>query len=77
MVLPIGIPLRSTHFFPVFEENILSELYYTKPIVYVMIFLLVHFVVFGLINCIVLTFSYFEDNKYMLLLVPFIFLNMF
>ncbi len=73
MALPFGVPMRSTHFFPVLEDIAFSKLYYQNIILYLLLYFIIHFIVYGLITCIVLSFSYFEENRYMLLLIPFIF----
>lgn len=72
MALPFGLPVRSTQFYPVKEYNLFSNLYYQNIVVYLMLYFLIYFVVYGLITCLALSFVYFEENKYMLLLVPFI-----
>lgn len=71
-VLPFGTPIYSTHYFSVSSENVLGDLFYTRPVLYVIIYFLFSFVVAGLFNCLCVTFVYFVDNVFVILLVPFI-----
>lgn len=70
--LPWGTPLYSTGLYPVSSLSVLSELYYTHPELYVLIYLLRTFVLYGLINCLCLTMVYVEDNRFAVILTPFI-----
>lgn len=70
--LPWGMPLRSTSVYPIGESNAFSDVFYTKPLLYVMIYLLLTFILFGLINCLCLIFSLIEDNQFALMITPFV-----
>ncbi len=70
--LPWGTPTYATFTYPVGKQCVFSELYYTRPELYVLIYILRIFVLFGLINCICLVFVYFEDNVFAIIFSPFI-----
>lgn len=71
-VLPWGTPIYSTHYFPVGTENVFADLFYTHPVIYLIIYFAFSFIVAGLFNCLCMTFVYFVDNIFVILLVPFI-----
>lgn len=70
--LPWGAPFYSTALYSVSPRSVLAELYYTYPALYVLIYMLHLFVMYGLLNCICLTFVYVEDNRFAVMLTPFI-----
>lgn len=72
MYLPWGTPFYYTALNAVSPDCVLAEVYYTYPALYVFLYLLYIFVIFGLINCICLTFVYIEDNLFAVMLAPFI-----
>lgn len=72
MYLPWGTPFYYTALNSVASHSVLAEIYYTYPALYVILYLLYIFVIFGLINCICLTFVYVEDNLFAVMLAPFI-----
>ena len=70
--LPWGMPIRSTSVYPVGEINAFSDVFYTHPLLYVVIYLSLTFVLFGLINCLCLVFALIEDNQFALVITPFV-----
>lgn len=72
MYLPWGTPLYYTALNAVASHSVLADVYYTHPVLYVFLYLLYIFVIFGLVNCICLTFVYVEDNIFAVMLAPFI-----
>ncbi len=72
LYLPWGTPLYYTSLHLVAPHCVLADIYYTYPALYVFLYLLYIFVIFGLINCICLTFVYVEDNLFAVMLAPFI-----
>lgn len=72
MYLPWGTPFYYTALNSVAPHSVFAEIYYTYPALYVFLYLLYIFVIFGLINCICLTFVYVEDNLFAVMLAPFV-----
>ena len=70
--LPWGMPLRSTNVYPVGESNAFSEIFYTKPFLYVLIYLVLTFILFGLITASTMLLSLLVENRYALITAPFI-----
>lgn len=48
-----------------------SSLYYSKPILYVVVYLIFTFIGFGILNCLCFTASYLFNNKFIVTLFPF------
>lgn len=71
--IPWGKPIYASHLYPVGNKAVLSTLYYEHPALYVIVYLLYTFLVFGLLNCLCLSFTYIDDNVFIVLLIPFIF----
>ncbi|MGN0318401.1 MAG: hypothetical protein ACI4E1_10780 [Lachnospira sp.] len=70
--LPWGMPIRSSNLYPVVDNNVLNDVFYNTPSLYVLIYLVYVFVLFGLISCICLSFVYIEENIFALTITPFI-----
>lgn len=70
--LPWGMPIRSSNLYPVVDNNVLIDVFYNAPSLYVLIYLVYVFVLFGLISCICLSFVYIEENIFALTITPFI-----
>ena len=68
--IPWGMPLLSTKLYPVVEGNVFDNIFYTRPFLYVCIYLGLMFILFGLINCLALFFVYFIDNAFALMITP-------
>lgn len=71
--LPWGKPVYSFNYYLVTKDAVFASLFYEFPELYVFIYILFDFIVFGLLNCICLSFVYIEDNIFALVLSPFIF----
>lgn len=70
--IPWGTPLLSTKLYPVVESNVFCNIFYTRPFLYVCIYLILMFILFGLLNCLALFFVYFIDNAFALMITPFV-----
>lgn len=71
--IPWGNPAYASGHYPVNEQTFLGDMYYLYPVLYIIIYLLYTFVVFGLLNCLALSYTYIDYNPFMVLLLPFIF----
>ena len=72
MVFPMVIPQVGTGTFPVAAMDIMSGVFYTHPLVYNLIFVLIDGCFWGLLNCAVLWAVNFVRNRFWILLTPFI-----
>lgn len=72
MTLPALIPQSGAGTFPVFAVNLFAEIYYTRPMLYTAIYVLLIFIFSGLLPSIALTLSYVVENKFVVMLAPFI-----
>lgn len=72
MVLPAVIPQRGTGLFPIVDNMIMSELFYTHPYIYVALYLLMDALFFGLFNMIALWAVSFVNNGFWIVLMPFL-----
>lgn len=71
-VLPAVIPQRGMGIFPITEGDLMAELFYTKPFVYLILYLLLDAVFFGLINIISIWAVNFVSNGFWIVLMPFL-----
>lgn len=71
--LPWGMPIRSTNVYPVGESNAFSDIFYTSPFLYVVIYLILTFVLFGLITSLCMIFALLVESQFALMLAPFVF----
>lgn len=69
--LPMGTPVYSTMFFLVKNNCVLSQMFFSKPILYILIYFVFMFFMFGILNCTTLLFSYLANNMFIVLLIPF------
>lgn len=72
LCVPSVIPDASTGMFPIFGNAFLSELYYSNPFGYILIFDLIIFITAGVLSCTALAFSYIVKYKYIVLIIPFL-----
>ena len=70
--LPIMFPLASSMLFPVSTVSVFGDLFYSHTFLYILIYLLFDFIFFGLLNCLCIVMTYFEDNRFAVVLSPFI-----
>ena len=70
--LPIMFPLASSMEFPVSFYSLFGDLFYSHTFLYILIYLLFDFIFFGLLNCLCVVITYFEDNRFTVVLAPFI-----
>lgn len=73
MVLPSITPEVSAREYPIFDLSMWSGLFYTHPYIYTLLYLLIDFVFFGLIATIGLTVSHTIENRFAVLLAPFLY----
>lgn len=72
MTLPALKPQAGAGTFPIFANNLFAELYYTKPFLYVALYLCIIFFFAGLLPSIALCISFEVRNKFIAMLAPFI-----
>lgn len=71
--LPSIRPAIESFTYNVKGVNLFSDLFYSDyTFVYIIIFILVDFIIFGMINCLCMVFTYWEDNRFAIVLTPFI-----
>jgi len=70
--LPIMFPIASSMLFPVSTVSVFGDLFYSHTFLYILIYLLFDFIFFGLLNCLCIVMTYFEDNRFAVVLSPFI-----
>lgn len=70
--LPALQPECSTGDYPIFANSMWSELFYTKPLLYVILFLVIDFILAGSLAIIALAAVYWLDNVFVVLLSPFL-----
>lgn len=70
--VPVMFPLAGTRLFAVTDASLLSGLFYSGgTFIYILIYLLFDFVFFGLLNALCLIMAWFEDNRFAVMLTPF------
>ena len=72
LVVPAVIPQVGTHLFSIFFGSMLCSLFYTRPMIYLLIYLVIDGVMAGLFACVIFCFCGFCANKYMALFIPFL-----
>lgn len=71
--LPSIRPTVESRMYNVFSKNIFSSIFYSDyTFVYVIIFIVFDFILFGLINCLCMFFTYWEENRFAIVLTPFV-----
>lgn len=71
-LLPMVIPQANTALFPIFSYSLLGDLFYSHPLVYLMFYLLLNFVFFGLLTTTALMATFICNNVFTTVLAPFI-----
>ncbi|UWO26155.1 hypothetical protein [Marvinbryantia formatexigens] len=72
MVLPALIPQSGTGLFPIFSSSLLGDLYYLHPYAYLISYLGINFLYFGLLASLALPAAHFCDNLFSVVLMPFL-----
>lgn len=72
MILPAVVPQAGTLFYSVNATSMLGELFYTKPYLYLFIWLVIDIIFFGLIATISLVIVFFSEYVYVAILAPFL-----
>jgi len=71
--LPSLRPYVEASQFSIRDFSIFNGIFYSNyTFVYIVIFIVFDFILFGLINCLCMVFTYWEDNRFAILLTPFI-----
>ena len=72
MLLPSIRPDVATGYYGIFDGYICSDLFYSHPYGYLFVYLLMDFVIFGLLNTISITMVWFIKNSFAILMMPFL-----
>jgi len=72
MILPTITPSVSAGFYPILETATLSHIYYSKPALYIIIYLCIIFMVSGVLASTALAFSHFIKYRYVITLIPYL-----
>lgn len=70
--LPALLPQCMTGTFPIFSNAMWSEIYYTRPWLYLLLYLILIFIFSGLFSCMALAFSHFLRNGFVIMISPFL-----
>ena len=70
--LPSLIPESSSMTFPLFEKSMFSNLFYTHPYQYILIYMIILFWFSGIFSCVGLLLTYFVEKRYALFITPLI-----
>ena len=71
-VIPAMVPQRGTNLFAITEFSFMTELFYARPFLYLFFYLILDFVMTGMLACVALGVSTFAKNHYVVLFSPFI-----
>lgn len=69
---PMLVPQQSTLAFPIGQSSMMGELFYTHPLCYVVIYIMIDFIYGGLFAVLALVFSFFTEHRYIVVTFPFI-----
>jgi len=72
LILPSTKPYPGIGYVGVLNDCMLSSIYYKNPYLYLLVFLLIDFVVFGLLNTLALSFSDLMKSEFSVLMIPFL-----
>lgn len=72
IVLPTIIPQSGLGLFPITDKSLMGNLFYTQPYLYLLLYLLMDMVFFGLINMIAIWAVSFVNNGFWIVLMPFL-----
>lgn len=72
LVLPSVTPQRGTGLFSITSGMLMADLFYTHPLIYLFLYLFLDAVFFGLLATISLLAVYFTENRYLVILAPFL-----
>lgn len=72
LFLPMAMPQAGTSFYSIFGTSFLGDLFYQKPLVYLLIYLVIDFSYFGLLSTLGLLAAYFTENYLVMVLSPFL-----
>lgn len=72
-VVPSIMPQSGIGHFPIGDENMMSELFYSHPFLYLFLYLMLDAVFFGMLNIISLWAVSFVSNGFWIVLMPFLF----
>lgn len=69
---PMLTPQATTFAYPLHQSSMMGELFYTHPLCYIGIYIMINFIYGGLFAVLALVFSFFTEHKYIVLTFPFI-----
>lgn len=72
LFLPFLIPQASTALFPIGDKSFCSVLYYEKPLLYVLLYLILDFLIIGSLESVSFFTCLFSDNSFIVIMSPFI-----
>ena len=72
MILPAIKPEACASMYMLHNTSLLGNMFYSYPILFVIVLLIIDFIGFGLINCIAFVLAGILDNRFMIVLAPFI-----
>lgn len=72
LLFPSAVPLvEYDTSYGVFSYDLMAELYYTQPYLYILLYICIDFIFCGLISCIAMTASSFIKQKWIVIILPF------
>ena len=72
IILPSTIPQANLGTYPIFSVSLMGDLYYSKPYLYILIYLIIIGIFSGLLSTTALFITYFAENIFFVILSPFI-----
>lgn len=72
LLLPSTLPYPGIGYVGIFSDSLLASVYYTNPYLYLLIYLIIDFVLFGLLNTMALSFSYYLKSEFSVVMFPFL-----
>lgn len=73
LLLPSIVPYPGIGYVGIWGDSMWSDIYYSNPYVYLVMYWLLDFVFYGLLNTLALSFSWLVKNKFSVLMMPFMF----
>ncbi|MDC7302256.1 hypothetical protein [Agathobacter ruminis] len=75
IILPSTKPYAGIGYVGIFSDCMFSVVYYKNPYIYLFIFLVIDFIVFGLLNTMALSLSSYMRSEFAVLMIPFLILQ--
>lgn len=71
-VFPVDVPQACTAMYLMSKNVVLSDLFYSHPLIYTMIYILWVFLLVGLLSCSCFVATYVMENRFVIIIIPFI-----